>query len=342
MLVVSRKAGGWFVASVKWGRFVSVALAATLLLGTVPAFAADPAGTVTFHVLVSGTDLYGTPLTDVPAAIAAACATPTLAPLAVTAAGKTFTLEAIAAVTCDVAGMTAQVLAATEDTTVAPAWSASGTAVAAFVRGIAKTVDRKPVDAQRTVKKKRLRVSAPVDGRAVDRAAAIVLVTGAIDAEIAAGGASQPALAVPMKTLAAKGPLSLGKTIIVVLSERKVFLYKNAKLEKSYRCAVGQSRYPTPLGKWKIVRKVKNPSWHNNGAAWAKRMPLYIPPGRNNPLGTRALYLNASGIRIHGIPASENSSIGHAASHGCIRLKNSDAVNLFPRVPVGTPVYIVK
>lgn len=330
------------MASHRWGRLVSAALALTLLLGTVPAFATDPAGTVAYHVTVSGTDLYGTPLSDVPAAIAAACPTPTLAPLAVTAAGTTFTLEVTTAVTCDVAGMTAQVLAATEDTAVAPAWVANATAVGAFVRGVAKAVDRKPVDAQRTVKKRRLRVSAPVDGRQVDQAAAIVVVTGAIGAEIAAGGTSQPAVVIPMKTLAAKGPLSLGKTIIVVLRERKVYLYKNSKLEKSYRCAVGQSRYPTPLGTWKIVRKVKNPSWHNNGAAWAKRMPWYIPPGRNNPLGTRALYLNASGIRIHGIPASENSSIGHAASHGCIRLRNSDALNIFPRVPVGTPVYIVK
>jgi lipoprotein-anchoring transpeptidase ErfK/SrfK len=330
------------VTSRRWGRLVSAALALTLLSGTLPAFATDPVGTVAYHVTVSGIDLYGTPLTDVPAAIAAACATPTLAPLAVTAVGTTYTLEVTRAVVCDVAGMTAQVLAATEDTLVAPAWSADSTVVAAFVRRIAKTVDRKPVNAQRIVKNRRLRVSAPVEGRAVDQAAAIVLVKGAIGAEIATGGASQPVIAIPIKTLAAKGPLSLGKTIIVVLSRRKVYLYKNSKLEKSYRCAVGQSRYPTPLGKWKIVKKVKNPSWHNNGAAWAKRMPWYIPPGRNNPLGTRALYLNASGIRIHGIPASENSSIGHAASHGCIRLKNSDAINIFPRVPVGTPVYIVK
>jgi lipoprotein-anchoring transpeptidase ErfK/SrfK len=341
-LVVSRKAGGRFVASRRSSRFVSAALALTLLLGTAPAFAADSPATVGYHVTVSGTDLYGTPLTDVPAAIVVACPTPTLAPLAVTAVGSTFTIEVTAAVTCDVAGMTAEVLAATEDTAVAPAWSADTTAVAAFVRRVAKVVDRKPVDAQRTVKKRRLRVSAPVDGRAVDQAAAIVLVTSAISAEISADGTSQPVVAIPMKKLAAKGPLSLGKTIIVVLSQRKVYLYKNSTLEKSYRCAVGQRRYPTPLGKWKIVRKVKNPSWYNNGAAWAKRMPWYIPPGRNNPLGTRALYLDAAGIRIHGIPASENRSIGHAASHGCIRLKNSDAVNLFPRVPVGTPVYIVK
>jgi lipoprotein-anchoring transpeptidase ErfK/SrfK len=160
--------------------------------------------------------------------------------------------------------------------------------------------------------------------------------------EIAADGAAQPTVVIPVKTLVAKGPLSLGKTIVIVLSERKLYLYKNSKLEKTFRCAVGQKRYPTPLGTWKIVRKVKNPSWYNNGAAWARKMAAYIPPGRNNPLGTRALYLNADGIRIHGIPAYENSSIGHAASHGCIRLKNSDALKIFPLVPVGTRVYIVK
>jgi L,D-transpeptidase ErfK/SrfK len=71
-------------------------------------------------------------------------------------------------------------------------------------------------------------------------------------------------------------------------------------------------------------------------------MPAVIRSGRNNPLGTRALYLNAPGIRIHGVPPGENSSIGRAASHGCIRLNNANAIILFPLVSVGTPVYIVK
>jgi L,D-transpeptidase ErfK/SrfK len=68
-------------------------------------------------------------------------------------------------------------------------------------------------------------------------------------------------------------------------------------------------------------------------------MPAYIPPGPNNPLGTRALYLNTSGIRIHG--TSKRSSIGTAASHGCMRMLREDVEALYPLVPVGTKIHIV-
>jgi L,D-transpeptidase ErfK/SrfK len=64
-----------------------------------------------------------------------------------------------------------------------------------------------------------------------------------------------------------------------------------------------------------------------------------IPPGPGNPLGTRALYLDAPGIRIHGTYSDE--SIGTYASHGCIRMHISDSEELFGIVPIGTTVLIV-
>jgi lipoprotein-anchoring transpeptidase ErfK/SrfK len=133
----------------------------------------------------------------------------------------------------------------------------------------------------------------------------------------------------------------LGKTIFVSRSKRTLTLYDGAKLEKAYRCAVGMPQYPTPLGWWKIVAKQMNPVWRNNGSDWAKSMPPSIPGGPNSPLGTRALYLDAAGIRIHGIPPSENWSVGNAASHGCMRMHRADVEDLYPRVPVGTRVIIV-
>ncbi len=69
-------------------------------------------------------------------------------------------------------------------------------------------------------------------------------------------------------------------------------------------------------------------------------MPAYIPPGPTNPLGLRALYLNSPGIRIHG--TYKTWTIGTAASHGCMRVANSQIVKLYPLVPVGTPVFIIK
>jgi L,D-transpeptidase ErfK/SrfK len=71
---------------------------------------------------------------------------------------------------------------------------------------------------------------------------------------------------------------------------------------------------------------------------WGKDEPAMIPPGPDNPLGTRALDLSAPGIRIHGTP--DDASIGHYASHGCIRMHIPDSEDLFGRVQVGTTVII--
>ena len=73
---------------------------------------------------------------------------------------------------------------------------------------------------------------------------------------------------------------------------------------------------------------------------WGAGEPATIPPGPGNPLGTRALYLNAPGIRIHG--TYDTASVGTYASHGCIRMTISDSEDLYPRVPVGTTVLITQ
>ena len=78
--------------------------------------------------------------------------------------------------------------------------------------------------------------------------------------------------------------------------------------------------------------------WINPGTPWAASMPPMIGPGPSNPLGLRALRLDASGVLIHGTP--EDSSVGHWASHGCIRMHESDAIALYPLVPLGTRVII--
>jgi lipoprotein-anchoring transpeptidase ErfK/SrfK len=64
-----------------------------------------------------------------------------------------------------------------------------------------------------------------------------------------------------------------------------------------------------------------------------------IPGGPSNPLGTRALYLDAPGIRIHGTSASY--SIGSYASHGCVRMFMGDVEELYEIVPIGTTAHVV-
>ena len=162
------------------------------------------------------------------------------------------------------------------------------------------------------------------------------------DATAAAVRATQKRYGLPITGVVAQGELlSLGRHIVVDLSERHLYYYRYDHLVKRYPVAVGQPRYPTPTGTYKIIQMTKNPKWLPPNSDWAKNATP-APPGPNNPLGTRWMGTSASGIGIHGVPASENSSIGTYASHGCIRMYNWDAVQLFSRVVVGTPVIIQK
>jgi lipoprotein-anchoring transpeptidase ErfK/SrfK len=129
------------------------------------------------------------------------------------------------------------------------------------------------------------------------------------------------------------------KVIVISTGANHLTFYKDGEVSKSYRVATGTGGFPTPHGQFRITAKRMNPTWVNPGSDWARDMPPYIGPGRNNPLGTRALNLSASGIRIHGTP--DDASIGTNASHGCIRMHMSEVEELFDQVDVGTPVLIV-
>ena len=133
---------------------------------------------------------------------------------------------------------------------------------------------------------------------------------------------------------------ALGDTIVIDLSENSLRLYDGFKVERQYAVATAASGYVTPIGTWQVIDKRENPTWYNPALdSWGADLPPVIAPGPNNPLGTRALYLNSPGIRIHG--TSNSASIGTYASHGCIRMYISDSEELYPLVPVGTRVIIM-
>jgi L,D-transpeptidase ErfK/SrfK len=100
----------------------------------------------------------------------------------------------------------------------------------------------------------------------------------------------------------------------------------------------GRRSRPTPLGRFIVRTKIRNPWWYPPATAWADGLQP-IPPGPGNPLGTRWMGLSVRGIGIHGTP--DASSIGYSRSHGCVRLLPREAEWLFRRVRVGTPVLIV-
>lgn len=96
----------------------------------------------------------------------------------------------------------------------------------------------------------------------------------------------------------------------------------------SYRACVGAADFPTPVGSFEIYRVVWNPWWIPPASPWAAGKTA-MPPGPKNPMGRakvefRPLYF------LHGTP--DTASLGCAASHGCLRLANEDAVDLARRV----------
>ncbi len=132
---------------------------------------------------------------------------------------------------------------------------------------------------------------------------------------------------------------TLDKVILVRTGENKLYLYDRGVIVKSWSVATGSGSYPTPTGIYKIINKIENPSWYNPGSDWAKGLPAVIGPGPYNPLGTKALELDAPGILIHA--TSDRGSIGYSASHGCIRMLEENEAELFSMVPTGTRVAIV-
>lgn len=124
--------------------------------------------------------------------------------------------------------------------------------------------------------------------------------------------------------------------IVVTLSKFRLQLIRDGKVVKTYKVAVGQAAYPTPVGKFKIVNKQKDPTWTPPpDSSWAKGLGP-IPPGPGNPLGTRWMGTSAQYVGIHGTYA--DSSIGTRASHGCIRMHIKDVEALYELVSVGMPV----
>jgi L,D-transpeptidase catalytic domain len=129
------------------------------------------------------------------------------------------------------------------------------------------------------------------------------------------------------------------RTAIVIMRDSKQLrFYLDQKLYRTFGVATGQSAYPTPTGSFEIATMQRDPWWVPPPSPWAKDEDP-VPPGPGNPLGTRWMGLSEPYVGIHGTP--DAASIGYSASHGCIRMRISDAEWLFERVKVGTPVFIV-
>jgi lipoprotein-anchoring transpeptidase ErfK/SrfK len=118
--------------------------------------------------------------------------------------------------------------------------------------------------------------------------------------------------------------------VLVSIPDRKLALVENGRVVRIYRVAVGKTSTPSPVGEFKIVNRVTNPTYYHKGQV--------IPAGKGNPVGTRWMGLSAKGYGIHG--TNQPNSIGKAASTGCIRVGKKDIEELFALVDVGDAVQI--
>jgi lipoprotein-anchoring transpeptidase ErfK/SrfK len=130
-----------------------------------------------------------------------------------------------------------------------------------------------------------------------------------------------------------------GTVIVVNRGQYRLRLFKNLKETQSFGIAVGQVGLETPAGQYTIANKAINPAWHVPNSPWAGDLAGKVIAGNDpsNPIKARWLGIY-DGVGIHG--TADDASIGHNASHGCIRMHIPDVEKLYDEVPVGSAVYI--
>jgi lipoprotein-anchoring transpeptidase ErfK/SrfK len=212
-------------------------------------------------------------------------------------------------------------------------------AIRKLVKRVQKTLDRKPVDAKvdlskgfidESGSKTGLRVKYNTLAKDVERT---LLDPGNTETVKVHTSVVQPK--VSTKDLAKKYPAVL----IVDRQSFKLTLYKNLKKAKTYGIAVGKVGMDTPAGLYSIQNKAVNPAWHVPNSDWAGDLAGQVIAGDDpsNPIKARWMGIY-DGVGVHG--TSDDSSIGSAASHGCIRMHIPDVEELYDEVPVGAPIYI--
>jgi lipoprotein-anchoring transpeptidase ErfK/SrfK len=215
----------------------------------------------------------------------------------------------------------------------------SGVSVKRFVRRVKRAVNRAPRDADVSFHTASLPAIPSQPGLRLDARRLRASVQSALDS--IGGGRSvrghvkvvQPK--VTTADLADKYP----KVVTVDRANFQLRLFKDLKLAKTYKIAVGQIGLETPSGVYNVQNKAIDPAWHVPKREWAGKLAGKVIPGGvpENPLKSRWLGIY-DGAGIHG--TADEASLGSAASHGCIRMAVKDVEELYDEVPVQTPVYI--
>jgi lipoprotein-anchoring transpeptidase ErfK/SrfK len=340
----------------KWFILLAVLLLA-LVCGGVAAYAYDSSrdDRIAEGVTVAGVDIGGMQVDQARRAVARRLEEPLGEPISVARAGRRFNLSAEdAGVRADVAGMVDDALEESRDgniitrvardlrgeqenVRVAARISYDEEAVADLVARVEKRMNRPAKDAEvefpsleRIESKRGRKVKAALLVRRIDQALSVP------DGE--------RRIRIPAKVLQPKVTTAEleKKYPIVLVADRNNFqlhLYERLELSRSYTVAVGALGFDTPAGLYHIQNKAVDPAWSVPNSDWAGSLAGTVVPGGvpENPLKERWLGIY-DGAGIHGTDVT--SSLGTAASHGCIRMSIPDVIELYDKVPVGAPIYI--
>ena len=210
--------------------------------------------------------------------------------------------------------------------------------LAAWVAAVAKRVDAPAKNATITIGLTHLYLHHSQTGHQVAEAPLAKAIAAAI-ASPTASRVFHVALQITHPTVDAKKLALQYETVVTVDRDHfRLRLFKSLHEVVSYPIAVGMAGLETPTGIYHVLEREVNPSWHVPNSPWAGALAgQTIPPGPSDPIVARWLGLGG-GVGIHG--TNEPFSIGSRASHGCIRMLVPDVIKLYPRVPLGTTVYI--
>jgi lipoprotein-anchoring transpeptidase ErfK/SrfK len=338
--------------------FIFVAVLLLVLVGgAVAAYAYDSSrnDVIAKGITVAGVDVGGMKVEEARRVIGRELRTPLERPISVVHAGKQFGLSARdAGVRADVTGMVDEALTSSRDGNIISRVTRDLTggeehaqvparvtyddkAIDGLVRRVSRSLDRPASDAE---------VNFPSLAKVKERSGLAVR-AGVLRQRLA------QALTVPGVARRVKAPVRVtrpkvtqaqlaDKYPILLVADRNHFklrLYKKLTLVKEYTVAVGALGFDTPAGLYHIQNKQVDPAWHVPNSAWAGDLAGTTVPGGvpDNPLKARWLGI-FDGAGIHG--TDQSSSLGSAASHGCIRMAIPDVIELYDQVPVGAPIYI--
>ena len=340
----------------RWFILVAVLLLA-LVGGAVAAYAYDSSrdDLIAKGVTIAGVDVGGMTTSEARSVVQRELQEPLEKPVAVKRGQTRFTLSAHdAGVKADVGGMVDEALEASrggsiisrvardltggqEDAQVSPRVTYSSSAVHELVTRVQHKLNRPARDAQvdfPSLEKVKEEKGRRVRAAALEQRIAQALTVPGVDRTVRA-----PVRIIKPKVTQAQ---LADKYPVVLVADRynyKLRLYKNLQLQKEYTVAVGAVGFDTPAGLYHIQNKAIDPAWHVPNSDWAGSLAGTVVPGGSpdNPLKARWLGI-FNGAGIHG--TDETYSLGHAASHGCIRMAIPDVIELYDQVPVGAPIYI--